>query len=248
VHADVLGDVERLGICPHRPPQPWSGPVQDLTKAWGQVQPPTDGLAHGLDQKSAVGVEQRSAVQGEKRPDVLGPALLLRPDQHEIRSGHALEPDRLAVDVRRIPSSLHTAGRHFHCMNEQTTTVTPTPSCRYRTSRSTGGRPTGCRRAIGTSEPMTKGLAPPLVAVAEYLSRSRTMKTHHPSSATRTTPPQGATAIRPFVGWGVDGDVRRERVSVRRRGCLSGPRAAAQCSAVGRLRVPGPGVTITRGS
>jgi hypothetical protein len=43
-------------------------------------------------------------VQGDERPDVLGPALLLRPDQHEIRSGHAIEPDRLAFDVRRILS------------------------------------------------------------------------------------------------------------------------------------------------
>jgi hypothetical protein len=136
VHPDVLGDVKRLGIYPHRPPQPWSGPVQDLTKAGGQVQHPTDRVAHGLDQKSAIGVEQHFAVQGDKRPDVLWPALLLRPDQHETRSGHPLEPDRLAVGVRRIPSSLHTAGRHFLGRNEQTTIVTPTPSCRHRASRS----------------------------------------------------------------------------------------------------------------
>jgi hypothetical protein len=136
VHAHVLGDVEGLGIYPDRPAQPWSGPVQDLTKAWGQVQPASDGLAHGLDQKSAIGVEQRFAVQGDKRPDVLGPALLLGPDQHEIRSGHALEPDRLAVGVCRIPSCLHTADRHFLGRNEQTTIVTPTRSCRHRASRS----------------------------------------------------------------------------------------------------------------
>ena len=70
---------------------------------------------HRLDQKSALGVEQRSAVEDDKRPDVLGPALLLRPDQHEIRSGHAIEPDRFVFDVRRIASSLHAAGRHLLC-------------------------------------------------------------------------------------------------------------------------------------
>ena len=132
VHVDVLGDVERLGIRPHRPPQPRAGPVQDLTKPWDQVQPSIDGLAHRLDQKFAIGVEQRSAVEDDKRPDVLGPALLLRPDQHEIRSGHAIEPDRFAFDVRRIASSLHAAGRHLLCRYKQATIVAQGPSCRFR--------------------------------------------------------------------------------------------------------------------
>jgi hypothetical protein len=134
VHADVLGDVERLGIRPHRPPQPGSGPAQDLTEARGQVQPPADGPAQGIDQKSAIRVEQRSAAEGDKRPDVLGPALLLRPDQHEIRSGHAIEPGRPALGVRPVTTSPH-RGCHLLCRNDQTTIVTLAPSCRYRAGR-----------------------------------------------------------------------------------------------------------------
>ena len=97
VHVDVLGDVERLGIRPHRPPQPHAGPVQNLTKPGHPVQPSNDGHAHRLDQKSAIGVEQRFAVEDDKRPDVLGPTLLLRPDQHEIRSGHTIQAGPVRV-------------------------------------------------------------------------------------------------------------------------------------------------------
>ena len=146
VHADVLGDVERLGIRPHRPPQPRSGPVQDLTKARGQVQPPADGLAHGLDQESAIRVEQRSAVEGDKRPDVLGPALLLRPDQHEIRSGHAIEPGRPAFGVRRVTTSLHGAGCHLLYRNGQTTIVTLARLAATGPAAARGPRPSAAAR------------------------------------------------------------------------------------------------------
>ena len=113
-------------------PRPASGPVQGLAEPWDEVQPSTDGLADRLDPKLAVGVEQRSAVEDGKRPDVLRPALLLRPDQHQIRCGHAIEPDRFAFDVRWIASSLHAAGRHLLCRvqaghDSRARTVLPLP-------------------------------------------------------------------------------------------------------------------------
>jgi hypothetical protein len=60
---------------------------------------------------------------------------------------------------------------------------------------------------------------------------------HHPSCATRTTPPRMPRR----VGWGVDGHLRRDRASVGRRRCISGSPGAARCSAADRLRVPVPG-------
>ena len=55
-----------------------------------------------------------------------------RPDQHEIRSGEAIEPDRFAFDVRRIASSLLAAGRHLLCRYKRATNVAQGPSCLFR--------------------------------------------------------------------------------------------------------------------
>ncbi len=79
------------------------------------------------------------------------------------------------------------------------------------------------------------------VAAAAYLSLSRTIASDpSPVRGHVNDTAQDATAIRLFVDGGVDGQVRRDRASVRRR-CISGSRGAARCSAVGRLGVPVPG-------
>ena len=91
VDADVFGDVEGLGIAPHRPPQTASGPVQGLAEPWDKVQPVTHGFADRLDPKLTVGVDHRPALEDGEGPDHLRPALLLRPDQHQIRCGHPIE-------------------------------------------------------------------------------------------------------------------------------------------------------------
>jgi hypothetical protein len=120
---------------------------------------------------------------------------------------------------------------------------------RWKRPTGSGEIPAGCRgsaeprsrpslRAIRTSAPATKG-----VPAQPLWPRPRTCRSaepsraiHHPSCATRTTPPRMPRR----VGWGVDGHMRRDRASVGRR-CISGSRGAAWCSAVGRLRVPAPG-------
>jgi hypothetical protein len=120
---------------------------------------------------------------------------------------------------------------------------------RWKRPTGSGESPTGCRgsaeprsrpslRAIRTLAPATKG-----VPARPLWRRPRTCRSaepsraiHHPSCATRTTPPRMPRR----VGWGVDGHMRRDRASVGRR-CISGSRGAARCSAVGRLRVPVPG-------
>src|SRR5512132_2762240 len=97
---DVLGDVEGLGIAPHWPPQPEFGPVQDLAEPRDEVQPASYGLPDRPEPKLTVGVEQRSAVEDGEGPDLLRPSLLLRPDQHQIRRGHAIERARAAFGGR----------------------------------------------------------------------------------------------------------------------------------------------------
>jgi hypothetical protein len=64
------------------------------------VQPATDGLANRREPKLTVGVEQLSAVEDGEGPDLLRPTLLLGPDQHQIRRGHAIERPRAAFGRR----------------------------------------------------------------------------------------------------------------------------------------------------
>lgn len=132
VGAHVLGDVEGLGIAPHRPPEPEFGPVQDLAEPWDEVQPATDGLADRPKLELAVGVEERSTIEDGEGPDLLRPALLLGPYQHQIRRGQAIERASTAFGGRWLGGFLHPVGRHLLPRTRLNPIVTPAASSASR--------------------------------------------------------------------------------------------------------------------
>jgi hypothetical protein len=102
---DVFGDVEGWSVYPQGPAEPDPRPVQELTEAGNEMQPPPGVLADGLDREATIRVNQTPAVQDGQRTDVLWPPHGFGPDEHQVRRPQAFDQVRLTPNRHsEVPS------------------------------------------------------------------------------------------------------------------------------------------------
>jgi hypothetical protein len=89
--ANVMLEIDRGHIDPHRRPQTETGSTQNLAKAGQAVQSAPDVLAESVDSNRAIGFEQPLALDDCDQADGLTPPCILRSEHGKVGRGETLQ-------------------------------------------------------------------------------------------------------------------------------------------------------------